>query len=49
MSFESVFCMKIASTVLFASWLAIYQRKAITENCNSAGAGTHKVGKVVSS
>ena len=39
---------KIAGTVLFVSWLAIYQWKKIIENCNSVGAGAHKVGKVVS-
>ena len=39
---------KIEGTVLFASWLAIYQWKEITENCNSVGAGAHKVGTVVS-
>ena len=49
MSFESVFCMKIAGTILFVSWLAIYQRKTITENCNFVGAGAHKIGKAVNS
>ena len=39
---------KIAGTVLFASWLATYQWKKIIENCNSVGAGAHKVGKVIS-
>ena len=39
---------KIAGTVLFASWLTTYQWKKIIENCNSVGAGVHKVGKVVS-
>ena len=39
---------KIAGTVLFVSWLATYQWKKIIENCNSVGAGAHKVGKVVS-
>ena len=38
----------IAGTVLFVSWLVIYQRKKTAENCNSVGAGAHKVGKVVS-
>ena len=36
---------KIAGTFLFVSWLAIYQWKKVTENCNSVGAGAHKVGK----
>ena len=39
---------KIAGTVLFVSWLAKYQWKKIIEQCNSVGAGVHKVGKVVS-
>ena len=37
---------KITGTILFVSWLAIYQWKKITENCNSLGAGAHKLGKV---
>ena len=38
---------KIASTVLFVSWSTTYQWEKIIENCNSVGAGAHKVGKVV--
>ena len=32
--------------VLFATWLGTYQWKNITGNCNSLGAGAHKVGKI---
>ena len=32
---------------MFVPWLATYQRKKNIENCNSVGAGAHKVGKVV--
>ena len=32
---------------MFVSWLPTYQRKKIIENCNSVGAGAHKVGKTV--
>ena len=35
-------------TLLFVSWLAKCQRKKIIEHYNSADAGAHKVGKVVS-
>ena len=57
-SFGSVFCMKtviqkifkrkkIASLVLFVSWLATYQWKKIIENYDSVCAGADKVGKTV--
>ena len=39
---------KIPATVLFAPWLATYQWKNFIQNCNSVGAGAHKVEKVVS-
>ena len=39
---------KIASTVLFVSWLAAHQWKKIIENCNSVSAGAQNIGKVVS-
>ena len=39
---------KIAGTVLFVSWLAMYKSKTIIENWNSVGAGVHEVAKVVS-
>ena len=37
---------EIAGTILFVPWLATNQLKKLIENCNSAGARTHKVGKV---
>ena len=33
--------------MLFVPWLAVYQWKQNFENCNSVGAGAHKVGTVV--
>ena len=33
---------------MFVSSLAVYQWKKVIENCNSVGAGAHKVGTVVS-
>ena len=33
--------------VLFVSCLATYKWKRIIENCNYAGAGAHKAGKIV--
>ena len=38
---------KIAGMVLFAPWLATDQWKWIVENCNSVGAGAHKVQQIV--
>ena len=38
---------KIAGTVLFVFWLVKYQWKKFIEHYNSAGAGAHKLGKVV--
>ena len=49
--FEKIFEKKkknIPATVLFAPWLATYQWKNLIQNCNSVGAGAHKVEKVVS-
>ena len=40
--------MKIAGNVLLVSWLAKYQWKRFIELYNSAGAGAHKIEKVVS-
>ena len=39
---------KITGTVLFVSWLDTFHWKKIIENCNSVGAGAHKIEKVVS-
>ena len=35
---------KILGTILYGLCLATYQCKLIIENCNSSGAGAHKVG-----
>ena len=38
---------KIMNTYLFVTWLATYHWKNNIENCNSVGAGAHKLEKIV--